>query len=209
MKQPTPGSAHLGFGSAAAGALLAACVWTTGAQAQGLMFDERLWREEVAAGGDDAVEAGWYELEVADDAVRVRAARPSIHEDAPRGDAIYVQLPATRLLEGVRLNYLFGQAGFRPVAGRSYELSLGRTDFRFHMESSGAGTELNVEYGDAAYRYMLGLPAAATRVHAIADLDGDRNPDFLVEVGDRFFMLLSSHAKPGANRPSAQLWAAR
>jgi hypothetical protein len=54
---------------------------------------------------------------------------------------------------------------------------------------------------------MLGLPAAATLVKAVADLDGDGLPDFLVEVGDETYLLLSSQAQPGGNGPSAQLWA--
>jgi hypothetical protein len=54
---------------------------------------------------------------------------------------------------------------------------------------------------------MLGLPAAATKVRAVADLDGDGLPDFLVDVGDETYLLLSTHAQPGGNPPSAQLWA--
>ena len=173
------------------------------------MFDERLWREEVADCGEEGADEGWFRMTVGDDAVRVTAARPPVHEGEAAADAIYVNVPGTMLHEGVRLNYLFDRAGLRPSVGQAYEMTMGRTDFRFTVDSSSQGTQYVIEYGGATYRYLLGLPAAATRVHAVVDLDGDRNPDFLVEVGDEFFMLLSSHAQPGRNLPSAQLWAAR
>ena len=77
------------------------------------------------------------------------------------------------------------------------------------MESGSDGTAYVISYAGETHRYLLGLPAAATQVHAVVDLDGDRLPDFLVEVGGETFLLLSSQAKPGTNLPSAQLWAAK
>jgi hypothetical protein len=212
MTQQNPTShrgALAGFGLVVAGATLAASTWAAGVKEPGFMFDDRLWREEVAGCGDEWEDEGWFRMTLGDDAVRVTAARPAAREREAAAESIYVHVPGTTLHEGVRLNYLFDRAGLRPTIGQIYEMSMGRTDFSFAVDSSGRGTQYAIEYGGATYTYLLGLPAASTRVHAIVDLDGDRNPDFLVEVGDEFFMLLSSHARPGSNLPSAQLWAAR
>jgi len=42
---------------------------------------------------------------------------------------------------------------------------------------------------------------------AAADLDGDGQPDFVIDVEGQVFVLLSTLAKPGLNAPSAELWA--
>ena len=49
------------------------------------------------------------------------------------------------------------------------------------------------------------FPDAHTGVRAVADLDGDQQPDFLVEVDDATFLLLSTHARPGPNVPTAEM----
>ena len=56
------------FGLAAGGAVLAASTWASGLQGDGLLFDERLWREEVAASNDAGIDEGWYALAVTPDA---------------------------------------------------------------------------------------------------------------------------------------------
>ena len=197
------------FGLACAGAALAASTWATGIQEPGLMLDGKLWREEVVAPNGEWAEEGWFELTVGNDSVAVRSARPDCGDENVPRDAMYLHAPGTRILEGVRVNHLFPAAEFRPRVGHEYKLTLGKTDFSFEVESSGAGTQLVVRYEGTTHNYLLGLPAAATRMHAVADLDGDRRPDFLVEVGGQIFLLLSTHAKPGTNLPSAQLWAAK
>jgi hypothetical protein len=198
-----------GFGIAAGGAVLAASAWAAGLQESGVMFDDRLWREEVAAPAADGAEEGWYRLSVAADSVQVRAAVPHCCDDAAAGEALYVHVPGTPLMEGLRVNHLFSGAGFRPRVGKDYPLTLGKTAFSFKVESGAEGTQYLIQYMGITHRYLLGLPAAATQVRAIADLDGDRLPDFVVEVGGEVFLLLSSHAREGVNLPSAQLWAAR
>lgn len=206
----TPAStsaATLRFGAVATGAVLAASAWAAGVPQAGVMFDERLWREEVVAQNEPWAEEGWYELSMAGDAVQVRAARQPRAEEAD--PSMYVHIPGTALREGVRINHLFAQKSLRPRAGQEYRFALGKTPFAFTVESSEQGTAYVISYGGATHRYLLGLPAAATQVHAVADLDGDRQPDFLVEVGGEMFLLLSSQARPGTNLPSAQLWAAK
>jgi len=207
-RNPSRSRALPAFGLAAAGALLAASAMACGETQQGFMFDESLWRQGVVAAGDEWKDEDWYQVVVDRDAVRVRAAQPR-EEDAPAGgETLYVNIPGTRLVEGVRVNHLF-TGGLRPEVGARYALALGRTEFAFTVKSDVIGTQYVIEYGGATYNYVLGLPAAATVLHAVADLDGDRNPDFLVEVGEQVFLLLSTHAEPGPNLPSAQYWAAK
>ncbi|MGE4242260.1 hypothetical protein [Ramlibacter sp.] len=196
------------FSLACAGAALAATTWACGLNEAGLSLDARLWREEAVANDVASGDEGWYRLAVHGDAIDVRLARPECgDEDVPAG-TMYVQLPDATILEGTRVNHLFPQGAFHPRVGDAYRLALGRTEVEFHVESSGRGTEYVIRYGGIDHRYVLGRPASATRLHAVADLDGDRLPDFLVEVGGVTFLLLSSHARAGTNFPSAQLWAA-
>jgi hypothetical protein len=204
---PSTAAALRGFGAVATGAVLAASAWAAGVPETGVMFDERLWREEVVARNDEWADEGWYQLSVAGDAVQVRAARAPRAEDAD--PALYLHLPGTQLTEGLRINHLFAQKSLRPRVGHEYRLNLGKTPFAFTVESGSDGTAYLISYAGQSHRYLLGLPAAATQVHAVVDLDGDRLPDFLVDVGGETFLLLSSQAKPGTNLPSAQLWAAR
>lgn len=210
MNTPNPAQAAFrNFSLAASGAVLAASAWAAGAAPEGaLMLDGRLFREEIVAPNEDGIDEGWYEIAVTADAVAVRAVAQPHCGDAVKQDAMYLHLPGAPLSEGVRINHGFAAEEFRPVAGQEYRRTLGRTDYSFRVASSPAGTEYVISYDGKAHRYLLGLPAAATRVHAIVDLDGDRRPDFLVQVGDELFLLMSSGAKPGMNLPTAQLWAA-
>jgi hypothetical protein len=202
-------SAFRNFGLAATGAVLAASAWAAGAAPEGaLMFDARLFREEIVATGDDTAEEGWYEIAVTGDAVNVRAVAQPRSSEPVRQDAMYLHMPGAALTEGVRVNHGFTKEEFRPVVGREYRRTLGRTDYSFRVTSDAVGTSYVIQYAGEKHEYLLGLPAAATKVHAIADLDGDRKPDFVVEVGGDIFLLLSGQAKAGLNLPTAQLWAA-
>ena len=201
-------SAFRNFGLAAGGAVLAASAWAGGLPEEGLMLDARLWREEIVAQNDDGAEEGWYEITLDGTAVQVRAVKPRCGDDAVPEDAMYLHMPGAQLAEGMRVNHWFAGSEFRPAVGQEYRQALGKTEYSFRVDSSAVGTQYVISYDGVAHNYLLGLPAAATRVHAIADLDGDRKPDFVVEVGDQLFLLLSTHAKPGTNLPSAQLWAA-
>ena len=66
-----------------------------------------------------------------------------------------------------------------------------------------------IAYGGQTYTYTLApFDATQTAVQAVADLDGDALPDFLIRVGDEAtYLLLSSRARPGVNPPTLELWA--
>ncbi|MBC5765089.1 hypothetical protein [Ramlibacter albus] len=201
-------TAFRNFSLAASGAVLAASAWAAGAAPEGLMLDARLWREEIVAANEEGIEEGWYEIAVTADAVRVRAvAKPRANEPV-RQDAMFLHRPGAALVEGVRINHGFPTEEFRPVVGHRYQRTLGRTEYSFKVWSNAVGTAYVISYDGSDHEYLLGLPAAATKVLAVADLDGDRKPDFVVDVGGEIFLLLSSDAKAGLNLPSAQLWAA-
>ncbi|MES2960137.1 MAG: hypothetical protein V4792_18260 [Pseudomonadota bacterium] len=190
------------------GALIAATTWAAGIQEDGYMLAAQDWRAEVAgAPSPDWPVDAWYRLTPSGKSIEVRAMTPSDPDDAEPEGAIYVRVPGTRLKEGMRATYRFSNTVLRPKVGHQYELLLGKTRFAFAVESGENGTQYAITYGGVTHNYVLGLPAAATRVHAIADLDGDAMPDFLVEVGDETFLLLSTKAQAGDNPPSAQLWA--
>jgi hypothetical protein len=141
--------------------------------------------------------------------VEVRKVMPAAPEPMAQGGDVQrgfqVRLASARMKEGLRAKYRDSHLIEHPIAGKQYELTLRNTRFSFTVESNAAGTDLRVAYGGEMHVYPLGLPAAQVLVHAIADLDGDANPDFIVEAGDEIYLLLSSRATPGINMPSAQL----
>jgi hypothetical protein len=191
-----------------AGAALAASAWAAGIHEEGYMLEASAWRNEVAGvPSPDWPVDGWYRLTPSGKSIEVQAVTPSETDRIESDEATYVRVPGARLKEGRRPVYRFSNVILRPKTGHQYELMLGKTRFSFVVESNEQGTQYAITYGGETHTYTLGLPAAATRVHTVADLDGDAMPDFLVEVGDERFLLLSTQAKPGQNPPSAQLWA--
>jgi hypothetical protein len=189
-----------------AGALLAASAWAAGIQEEGVLLEAGAWRSEVAgAPSADWPVDGWYRLSLADRKVEVRKAQPSNPEDADPDNSFYVRIPGTRLKEGLLPKYRFSSLIQKPAIGKQYELMLGMTPFSFTALSDEQGTHYSISYGGETYLYPLGLPAAATLIRAVADLDADAMPDFLVEVGDELVLLLSTRATPGTNLPSARL----
>jgi hypothetical protein len=111
-----------------------------------------------------------------------------------------------RLKEGARRQYRYLEKVAQPKTGKEYQLTFGKTPFSFIVASDANGTQLTVGYGGEMHDYLLGLPASQTRIEGIADLDGDGMPDFIVDVGDDTYLLLSTQAHAGSNRPSAQLF---
>lgn len=191
-----------------AGAVLAASAWAAGIHEDGWLLEADAWRSEVAGAPSEAWPVdGWYRLSLADRKVEVRRARPGDPEEANPDNSFYVRVPGTRLKEGPRPKYRYSDLILQPAIGKQYELMLGKTRFSFTALSDERGTLYSISYGGETYEYPLGLPAAATLIHAIADLDADAMPDFLVEVGEELYLLLSTRATPGTNMPSAQLWA--
>jgi hypothetical protein len=188
-----------------AGALLAASAWAAGLHEEGFLLEPEAWRNEVAgAPSADWPVDGWYRLAITEGKVEVRKARPSDPEETDPADSFYVRVPGTRLKEGLRPKYRFSSLILQPAVGKQYELMLGKTPFSLTVESDEDGTHYRIGYGGETYHYPLGLPAAANVIHAVADLDADAMPDFLVEVGDELVLLLSTRAVPGTNAPSAR-----
>jgi hypothetical protein len=191
----------------AAGALTAAA-WASGITEEGYILDANDWRSEVAnVPSPDWPVDGWYRLSSGRHAVDVRAVVPSRAEAGDPEGAMYVRVPGTRLAEGMRPKVRFAAGEFTPRVANEYTFMLDGTPFSFSVQSGRDGTRYEISYAGSVHTYMLGLPAAATKVKAVADFDGDSLPDFLVEVGDETYLLLSTQAQPGGNVPSAQLWA--
>jgi hypothetical protein len=179
-------------------ALAAASAWAAGLQ-------EDMPDTQACPGGLMASAAGgWYRLTPGEHSIDVHAMSRAGGTSEPDG-AMYVRLPGAQLKEGARRQYRGLDRIAQPRTGKEYQLTFGKTPFSFVVASDAAGTQLTVGYGGQLHDYLLGLPAAATRIDGIADLDGDGMPDFIVEVGDDSYLLLSTQAHPGANRPSAQL----
>ena len=189
-------------------ATLAASVWAGGLTEEGYILDAPDWRSEVAAvPSTDWPVDGWYRVAIGRETVDVRAMKPaSAADDDPEG-ALFMRVPRTRLAEGERPRVRFVAGALEPRVDTEYFFALAGTPFSFVVQSERDGTWLQTSYAGSIHSYRLGLPAAQTKVRAIADFDGDALPDFLVEVGDDTFLLLSSQARPGGNEPSAQLWA--
>jgi hypothetical protein len=151
---------------------------------------------------------GWWRFTPTGKTVEVRAVAPALEEgvEIPQ-DAFYVNLPGAKLPEGRRPAYVMSQAVMQPRPGKEYQLAMGATLFSFMQDSSAAGTHYAISYAGQTHDYVLGLPAAWTQVRLIAELDGDGLPDFLIDVGDDTFLLLSTRAQPGSNAIDAQLMA--
>ena len=200
----------LGLLAAAAGA--AASISAAGLPEEGYLLDAQMWRDEVAVNSSSGLwpADGWYRLRLTDKAVDVRAVKPGQQLDAAADtdDAMYLRLPGTTLKQGARNTYRNASAIAQPTLGKQYELTLGKTRFGFSVESGAKGMRYDIAYGGETYSYQLGaFDATETRVQAVADLDGDTRPDFLIDVGDQTFLLLSTQARPGFNPPTVELWA--
>lgn len=195
------------LGLVAMASLLAASLWAAGIPEESLLLDAGVWQEEMAGpSGAHWPADGWYRLVPQGGAVEVTAARPG--DASAAAGALYFRGPRTPLKTGLRHAYR-GTALLQPRLGQDYELTLGQSAFSVRVESGAKGMQYAIGYGGKAYTYVLGpFDAVKTSVHAAADLDGDAFPDFLISVGDEaMYLLLSTQARPGANLPTAELWA--
>lgn len=138
----------------------------------------------------------------------------------PTDDALYLRVPGTKFIRGTIKPYLFknGTPQLSPKLEHRYELKLGDVPFAFTVqnglrgrngEAYGDGAHYFIEYGSEKYAYSLDGFGWDSRIVAIADLDGDGKPDFVINVGGsnsgHEYLLLSSVAKPGRNPPTASL----
>lgn len=184
------------FALTAAAAIAAATVWAQSRPEQGLLLDAQSWQQEVIATGASPWPAdSWYRLVVQDDGVDVRAVKPTQKQAIP-AEAMYFRLPGTRLKTGQRPSQRDLEQLGVPNPGR----------FSLRVEEVDAGVQYAIGWGGHTYTYVLGPQGAQTSVAAVADLDGDSQPDFLVNVAQQgMYLLLSSRAQPGFNLPTAEL----
>ena len=143
---------------------------------------------------------------------------PALVEQGP--DPIYLRVPGAILSTGSATPYRFrnGKASLRPILDNRYELALAGKSFAFTVRNGlrgkdgrayGDGAQYSIEYDGNTYAYSLGEFGWDSTITAIADLDGDGKPDFIISVGGNNSgyeaILLSSTAQPGRNAPTASL----
>jgi hypothetical protein len=191
-----------------AASLAAASIWATGLPEDGYLVDAELWQDEVAAASETQWPTdGWYRIAPQGRDLEVRQVQPGQGDTVP-ADALFFRLPGATLKQGLRPVYQ-GKVLAQPKLDTDYELTLGKTRFGLRVENVVKGMQYAFTYGSQTYTYVLGpFDATSTSVRAVADLDGDSQPDFLIDVGDdATYLLLSTRARPGHNLPTAELWA--
>ena len=160
-------------------------------------------------------------MQVIDPTVRVYA-RPEMEAEVI--DTRYIRVPGVALTQGFVPSVKFSRTVLRPQIDHSYQLSLGEQPFAFSVQN-GLRNKAGVAYGQGAqytvsyerngqtesFVYALGQHGNAdgqsTVILAVADIDGDGLPDFIVQAdgGGEEFLLLSTQAQPGRNAPTAVL----
>lgn len=192
------------FALVAAASIAAASLWAQNRPEQGLLIDATTWQEEVASASTGPwPDRGWYRLVAGEAGVQVQAVKPADRDSIP-ADAVFFRLPGTELRTGERPSWRHLEV-LQPRAGRDHAFALGRR-FTLDVQDVDAGVQYAIGYGGQTYRYLLGPHGASTSVRAVADLDGDGHPDFLVEVeGQATYLLLSTKAQPGLNLPTAEM----
>jgi hypothetical protein len=208
VNSPSTRRALARFALVTAAAITAASLWAQNRPEQGLLIDALTWQEEVATASTGPwPDRGWYRLLAGDEGVEVKAVKPSDRDTIPV-DAVFFRLPGTTLKTGPRASWRHLEV-LQPRADRDHQLSLGRR-FTLQVEEVDAGVQYAIGYGGRTYRYIVGPQGASTSVRAVADMDGDGRPDFLVDVAGRStYLLLSTQAQPGVNLPTAEMPSAR
>ena len=130
------------------------------------------------------------------------------------GQLFYVNLPQAALREGavveVPLQPARADSGERPRlftdTGRDAVLA----DREQRMEGR-AGAHYVIEQDGQRYEYLLDGFGWDSEIQLAGDIDRDGRPDFVVYVNGNsagtWYLMLSSEAKPGMNKPSASLTA--
>lgn len=150
---------------------------------------------------------------------------PPPSDETDETNIFYVRIPGANLVDGAIQPYLFknGTPRLAPLLDTRYSLVLNSKPFAFTVRNGvrgrngapyGDGAYYTVEYEGQAFEYSLGGYGWNSKIRAIADLDGDGKPDFVLHVDGTdssnegigsYAVLLSSRAKPGKNAPTASL----
>jgi hypothetical protein len=201
MKQQSTRRALARFALVAAASVAAASLWAQNRPEQGLLLDAMTWQQEVVTARTGPWPAnGWYRIVALEQDIHVRAVKPTDRQAIP-ADALYFRLPGTTLKTGLHSS-LSDLEVLRP---RDHAMSLaGRYTLR--VEEVDASVRYEIGYAGHSYTYVVGPAGSSTSVRAVADIDGDSRPDFLVDVrGLATYLLLSTRAQPGLNLPTAEM----
>jgi hypothetical protein len=136
-------------------------------------------------------------------------------DEAERYDTSYIRVPGVAISEGRLPLVKFSNEVLHPMLDHTYALQLGDAAFTLTVQNGlrnksgvayGGGAQYTVSYGGESYVYHLGQSGCDSVIEAVADLDGDGKPDFMIKVGGSDeYLLLSSQARPGKNKAVATL----
>ena len=128
------------------------------------------------------------------------------------GQLYYLRLPHAALREGPVPEVPLPRRALVPVNGKAYALALGHTPFTLTVNNGRkgrAGAHYVMSVGGATYEWLLDGFGWDSEIEYAGDIDRDGRPDLVVYVNGNnsgtWYVLLSSEAKPGMNRPAAQL----
>jgi hypothetical protein len=134
--------------------------------------------------------------------------------------SMYLRVPGTSIKTGKLPMYVFknGTSSLNPELDYAYRLNFNGQAFGLRVQNGlkgqngapyGEGAYYFIDYAGKKFEYALGYFGWTSRVVGISDIDGDGYPDFIIEIegsnSGATFILLSSRAKPGKNRPTASL----
>jgi Ca-activated chloride channel family protein len=130
------------------------------------------------------------------------------------GHLYYLHLPQTPLAEGPLAEVPLKRRALIPQLGHKYELTLGSVPFALTVNNGWRGRDgahYIVDIGSDRFEYLLPGFGWDSEVQFAGDLDRDGRPDFIVYVAGNnsgsWYVLLSSRARSGMNKPDATLTA--